>query len=145
MAMSYKVFRNLLMVAEITDALKYTNPLEMGGEAAQRNMLATYFGVEQLLVGGAIYDSAKKGQSMSIADIWDDEYCHLLVVSDGGPRLREPAYGRTFLWFEDAPQTVVVESYREEDIRSTIVRARQHVDEAVIFSGAKYTLGNITA
>ena len=144
-AMSYKVFRNALTTAEIQDAFKYTNPIEIGGEEAQRRVLAQYFGVDQILVGGAIQDTAAKGQSASLGDIWDDEYVHLLRTSDGGPRLREPAYGRTFLWFEDAPQIVVVESYREEESRSTIIRTRQHVDEAVIFAGAKYTLGNITA
>jgi hypothetical protein len=143
-AMSYKVFRNVLNTAEIKDALKYTNPIEIGGEAAQRQILSQYFGLD-ILVGAGQRDSAKKGQSFSLADVWDDEYVHLIKRSDGGPRLREPVYGRTFLWYEDAPQEVVVESYREEDKRSTIIRARQHVDEAVIFPGAAYKLGNITA
>lgn len=144
-AMSKKVFENVLITSELKDAFKYTNPLEIGNMEAKRSLLAQYFGVEQILVGGAQYDAAKKGQTFSLSDLWDDEYVHLLRVSDGGQRLREPVYGRTFLWFEDAPQAVVVETYREEATRSTIVRARQHVDEAVIFSGAKYTLGNITA
>lgn len=61
-----------------------------------------------------------------------------------GGRLWEPVYGRTFLWFQDSPQSVVVESYREENKRSTIIRARQHVGEAVIFAGAAYRLSNIT-
>ena len=142
-AMSYKVFRNVLNTAELKDALKYTNPIEFGNEAAQRSVLSQYLGLE-VLVGGGQKDSAKRGQSFSLADIWDDEYVHLLARSTDN-RLRAPVYGRTFLWTEDSPQEVVVESYREEDKRSTIIRARQHVDEAVIFAGAAYKLGNITA
>lgn len=142
-AMSYKVFRNLLNTAEVKDALKYTNPIEIGSEEAQRRVLSQYLGLD-LLVGSGQRDSAKRGQSFSLADLWDDEYVHLLRRSTGGG-LREPVYGRTFLWFEDSPETVVVESYREEDKRSTIIRARQHIDEAVIFAGATYKLGNITA
>jgi hypothetical protein len=145
LVMGYTAFTNVLSTAELKDALKYTNPIELGGMEVQRRVLATYFGVDQVLVGGAQYDSAKKGQVFSLADIWDDEYVALIRVSSGGLSLREPAYGRTFLWQEDAPQEVVVETYREEQRRATIVRARQHVDEAVIFSGAKYVLGNITA
>jgi len=145
LVMGYIAFTNALNTAELKDALKYTNPIELGGLEVQRRILATYFGVDQVLVGGAQYDSAKKGQSFTLADIWDDEYVALVRVSSGGVSLKEPAYGRTFLWQEDAPQEVVVESYREEARRATIVRARQHVDEAVIFSGAKYVLGNITA
>lgn len=144
-ACSLKVFENLLATAELADKLQYTRPIELETMEAQRRIVAQYLGLENLFIGGAIQDVAKKGQSFTIADLWDDEYFSLLRVSGGGQRLREPIYGRTFLWAEDSPQEVVIETYREEDIRSDIVRARQHIDEAVIFSGALYTLGNITA
>lgn len=141
--MSHKVFRNVLNTAEIKDALKYTSPIEIGSEDAQKAILSQYLGLD-VLVGGAQKDGAKRGQAASLADIWDDEYVHLIARSTDN-RLRAPVYGRTFLWTEDSPDTVVVESYREEDKRSTIIRARQHIDEAVIFAGAAYKLGNITA
>jgi len=144
-AMSKKVFENTMVTAEIKDYLQYTSPHLVEGVEAQRRMLANYFGVDQVLVGGAIEDSAKKGQAFSIADLWDDEYVALLRISAGGNRLREPVFGRTFLWTEDSPQTVVTETYREEGTRSNIVRVRQNVDEAIIFSGGLYLLGNITA
>lgn len=144
LAMSLKVMENLLLTDEIKDALKYTNPIEIGGFEAQRRVLAQYFGVERILIGGGIEDTAKKGQSYSLADIWDDEYVSLLVVSSGGPRLREAVFGRTFLWTEDSPGIINVDTYREEDIRSNIIRVRHHVDEATIFSGALYIMGNIT-
>jgi hypothetical protein len=142
-AMGYKVFRSVLNTSELKEALKYTNPIEMGSEEAQRRILSQYLGLDVLVSSGQ-RDSAKKGQSFTLADLMDDEYVHLIRRSTGGDRLREPIFGRTFLWFADAPQTVVVESYREEERRSTIIRARQHVDEAIIFAGAAYKLGNIT-
>ena len=144
-AMSWKVFRNLMVTSEVTTAFRYTNPIEIGGEEAQRRILANYFGVDKVFVGGAIKDTAKKGQSTVIADVWDDEYVHLVRVSNGGPRLREPVYGRTFLWSKLGANTVNVDTYYEERPMQTIVRAMQYVDEGVIFTGAKYTLGNITA
>lgn len=143
-AMSYKVFRNVLNTAEIKTALRYTNPIEIGSEEAQRRILGQYFGLDILVASGQ-RDSAKKGQAFSLADIWDDEYVHLLNRSTGGQRLREPVYGRTFMWTQDAPQQVVIETYREEERRSTIIRARQHMGESVIFAGAAYKLSNITA
>jgi hypothetical protein len=142
-AMGYKVFRNVLNTAEIKSALQYTNPIEMGSEEAQRRILSQYFGLDVLVSSGQ-RDSAKKGQAFSLADLMNDEYVHLIRRSTGGDRLREPVFGRTFLWFADAPQSVVVESYREEERRSTIIRARQNVDEAIIFAGAAYKLSNIT-
>jgi hypothetical protein len=144
-AMGYVPFVNVLNTVELRDAFKYTSPIEVGGMEAQKRILAQYFGVDRILVGDAQHDTAKKGQSATLADIWDDEYVTLLRISGGGSRLREPVFGRTFLWFEDSPQTVVVETYREEQKRSTIVRARQHVGEAVVYAGARYVLGNITA
>lgn len=144
-ACSLKVFENILSTAELRDKLQYTRPIELESMEAQRRIVAQYFGLDDIFVGGAMRDTAKKGQSFSLTDMWDDEYFSLLRVSGGGQRLREPVYGRTFLWTEDSPQEVVVETYREEDIRSTVVRARQNIDEAVIFANALYTLGNITA
>jgi hypothetical protein len=144
-AMGLKVFENLLLASEITDALKYTNPIELGGLEAQKRIMAQYFGVDRILVGGAIYDSAKKNISKSLSDIWNDEYVGLFAVSSGGLQLREPVIGRTFLWTEDSPGNLVTESYREEQTRSDIYRVRQHTDECFIFTGAGYLLGNITA
>ena len=146
LAMNLKVFENLLRCAEITDALQYTNPIQLGGLDAQKAALAMYFGVDRLLVGGAVKDGAKKGQDVSISDIWDSEYVGLLKVSDGGMDLREPALGRTFLWTEDSPENTVVETYREDSKRSDIVRVRHNVDDdAFTFTGAGYLLSNITA
>jgi len=142
-AMAKKNFDCLMMTAEITDAFKYTNPIEVGGEEAQRRLMAQYFGVDRILVGGAIKDSAKKGQSFTIADLWDDEYILLAAVSSGGQALREPILGRSFLWTADSPQNIVTEQYREEAKRSNVYRVRHNVDEAFIFTGAGYLLGNI--
>lgn len=144
-AMTYKVFTNVLKSKELKDAFRYTNPIEIGGLEMKRRLLAQYFGVDQVLVGGAIYDSTAKGQSTTIADIWDDEYILLAKLSGGGADLREPCLGRSFLWTADSPSNLVVESYREEQTRSNIIRVRHNVDEAFIFAGAGYLLGNITA
>jgi len=145
MAMSYKVFRNTMMIKEITDVLQYTNPIQIGGEEQQKSVLAQYFGVGKVIVGDAIRSSAKKGQSFSLADIWDDEYVLLAKTSSGGPDLREPCLGRSFLWTADSPQNLVTEQYREEQKRSNVYRVRHNIDEAFIFTGAGYLMSNITA
>jgi hypothetical protein len=142
-ACSKKVFDTVMLTAEIRDALKYTNPIEIGGYEAQRRILAQYFGLDNILVGGAMKDSADKGIAASLADIWDDEYFGLFRVSTGGPDLREPCLGRTFLWTGQSPQNIVTESYRDETVRGTVIRVRQDTDEAFVFTGAGYLLGNI--
>ena len=145
LVMSLKVLENLLLASEITDALKYTNPIEIGGIEAQKRVLAQYFGVDRVLIGGAIYDAGKKGKAMSITDLWDDEYVGLFKVSSGGMDLKEPVVGRSFLWVSDSPQNLVTETYREEQTRSNVFRVRHNIDEAFIFTGAGYLLSNITA
>jgi hypothetical protein len=144
-ACSITVFNNLLKAKEITDAFQYTQPLQTMNIQAQINVIAQYFALDYLLIGGAQYDSAKKGQSFSLADIWDDEYFLLFNKASEGKDLQEPCLGRTFLWTADSPSNTVAESYRDETVRSDIYRVRQYTDEELIFAGAGYILANITA
>jgi hypothetical protein len=141
---SEKVFENLLITKEIKDYLVYTNPHLIQTREAQKKLMALYLDLDDILIGGSQYDSAKKGQSFSLADIWDDEYFTLARVSMGGPDLREPCLGRTMLWTADSPQMLVTEQYREDQTRSDIYRVRHYVDEAIVFAGAGYILTGIT-
>lgn len=143
LAITWTVFQNILASKELRDRLQYTTPLELMPEEAQRRLLSNYFGLN-VVVGNAIKDSAKKGQSFTVAEIWDDEYALLARVSGGGQDLRDPCLGRTFLWTGDAPSNLVTEQYRDETVRSNIYRTRQNTDEAFVFTGAGYLLSNIT-
>lgn len=143
MAMSLKVYENVILTAELGDRLQYTTPIELMPMEAQIRVVAQYFQVSNLYIGGAQYDTAKKGQSYSLSDLWDDEYVLLFKRSEGMD-LQEAALGRTFLWTQDSPSNTVVETYREEDKRSDVYRVRQYTDEELIFAGAGYLLSNIT-
>jgi hypothetical protein len=138
------VFRNLVNTAEVKDALKYTDPIEMGGAEAQKRAIAMYFGLKEMFVGDAVKNTAKKGQTAVIGDIWDDEYFMLARVANTQD-LKEPQVGRTFLWTTDSPGMLVTESYRVEDNRSDAYRVRHNVDEAIINAASGYLLTNITA
>ncbi len=144
MVITWTVFQNILACKELRDKLQYTTPIELLPEDAQRRILENYFGMG-VQVGNAIKDAAKPGQSYSLAEIWDDEYCGLFKISGGGLDLRDPCLGRTFLWTKETPQNIVTESYRDETIRSDIYRVRQYTDEAFVFTGAGYLLSNISA
>lgn len=142
---SLKVLENVLVTDELRNYLQYTTPHLVEGLEAQRATLARYFGLSDILVGDAVEDVAAKGQATSIGDVWDDDYFSLMRVSSGEQRLREPVFGRTFLWTTDAPNIVTTEQYREEQTRSSIYRVRQNVDEAIVFTGAHYLLTGVTA
>lgn len=140
---AYSTFLHLGVCDEIVDRIKYTNPAVQRGDIAA-SLLAQAFGVQQVLVGGAIYNSAKKGQDASLSALWSNEYA-MLCVTDASPRLAEtPCIGRTFLWTEDSPANPVVESYRDEKIRGDIVRVRHDTDEEFISTACAYLMSNIT-
>jgi len=128
----WKTFQNLKNCDQIVDRLKYTFP---GIDLNRMNseQLAAVFNLPKVLVGGAVYDSSGKGIDASISNVWDPEYAMLTRVATGRD-ITEPCIGRTFLWTEDSPANPIVESYREDKVRSDIIRVRHHVDECLISS-----------
>jgi len=85
------------------------------------------FGLERLIVGEAVYDSAKEGQDFSGADVWADDYAMVARVAKPGDPMNTPCIGRSMLWVTDSPEEIVVEEYREEQTRSDIFRVRHHM------------------
>ncbi len=118
----------LLVNTGIKDAIKYVARLT---EAEILNALADILGVKNIIVGKAIYNSAKEGKSFVSADVWSDDFAMVAVIG-ASERLSDPSMGRTFLWTQDSPENATVEQYRDDAARSDIFRVRQHVDEIVI-------------
>jgi len=143
-ACSMKVFMNLIKTTEFLAAFHPTQPIETTSMKALKMMAAQYLGLNNLFVSNAKKDTAKKGQSTTGADIWDDEY-FLLFKRATQRTMKEPAMGRTMLWTPDSPNILTVDQYRENQSRSNIYRVRHNCDEVVQFAGAGYLLGNITA
>lgn len=132
LVLSWKVFRNLRSCTQIVNQLKYTFPgIDINRLSAAQ--LAAVLDVPEVKVAGAMYDSADKGQSVSVSDIWSGEYAALMKIHRGDD-LKTAGFGRTFIWTADSPQTPVVEMYREEQIRSDIMRVRHSVEEVYIQS-----------
>lgn len=132
LVIAYSTFLDLKNCDQIVDRLKYTFP---GIDINRMNseQLAAVFNVPRVLVGGAVYNSAKKGLTASITDLWSNEYAALVKISSGAD-FTEPGLGRTFLWTADSPENPIVEQYREEKKRSDVFRVRHHVDEAYMRS-----------
>lgn len=126
-------WRNLKRSAQIIDQIKYTFP---GADinAMTTAQMAHILDVEELIVAGAVYNAAKKGQDASVTDLWSNEYALLTRVANEGDDLTEPCFGRTFLWTEDSPTNEVVESYRDEGVRGDVIRVRHDTHEALIRS-----------
>ena len=118
-AMSLKVFENLINTAELKEALKFTNPVELGGLEVQRRVVGQYFGMDNVFISNAKKDTQAKGKSSVVVDIWDDEFVLVFKRAEGGS-LKNPALGRSFIWTPDSPNVLTTEQYREDASRSNI-------------------------
>ncbi len=128
MVIGQTTFNNLIKADDIKSRIVNVAMLT---EQQIANALAPIFGVRQILVGKGVYNTADEGATMSISDIWSDDYA-LICVSSMGAGLEMPSIGRTFLWTADSPSNATVEQYREEQTRSDIFRVRHYVDEELI-------------
>ena len=88
------------------ERVKYTSPNAIRGQLTIEQLKA-YFGVENIVVAGAVFNSAKKGKPKQIEAIWPKDKVLLARLSSGGQDLKEPSLGRTFIWEEDAPGLLV--------------------------------------
>lgn len=154
---SFSTFGDLKGNDEVIERLAGTFP---GLEIASMNsaQLAQLFNIEKVLVGGAVYDAADKGQDASISDLWANTMA-MLTLTSTSPDITDPCIGRTFLWSEETNgEEPVVESYREEGTRGDVVRVRFDSDERLIKSfddsdtvvsdiaaTVSYLFGNVTA
>lgn len=139
-----KVFRNLRNVDEIIDRIKYQGFVDVRAGEITAAALAQAFDLDHVIVAGGSKNTANEGQTASISPVWSDEYamiCKIATTND----IREPCIGRTFHWGQDgsSPESVI-ETYRDETVRSDIVRHRHDVDELVLYTQAGHLLSNAT-
>jgi len=141
-----RVFRNLKNNAQVIDRIVSAG----AGQAAKSGdisaeLLAQVFDLDMVIVAGAGKNAANEGQAADIDPFWSNEYAMLCRVATG-PDIRQPCIGRTFHWSEDG-STIggTTEEYRDEAVRSKIIRVRHDVDEVIIYANAGHLLSNITA
>lgn len=130
--------------AAIVDRIKYS-----GGDDPKKitiQMLAGLFGVENLLVGGMVRNSAKQNQitpSATFADIWANDKL-LLCRTSATADFETPHYGRTFIYTPEGSDIFgVTEGWYDDDTRSDHVRVRHNIQEKVIYPEAGHILYSI--
>lgn len=100
-------------------------------EAMLRAQMGAICGITNLIVGQAVYNSADEGQDFTGAEIWPDDYAMVAVLGDENLPMTEPQLGRTVLWERYTSELDYVETYREDQTKSDIVRVEQSVDEKI--------------
>lgn len=92
--------------------------------------------VKEVIIGRATYDTSKQGASAStLSNIWSNSYLWLgrCEQPSGPQQYFNGGVGFTLYWDQDSAMWQV-EEYREENVRSTIIRARQYTDEKIVLA-----------
>ena len=129
------ILRHISMCDAVMDRIKYRNPHALRGELAAL--------VHDFIIRARVIAAAYQRGDLKVETLWPRNKVMLACLSSGGPDLREPCLGRTFVWSEDSG-LLTTESYREEQTRGTIYRVRQNTDERLQFVGAGYVLTGVT-
>ena len=102
---------------------------------ASQQAAAEVFGVNQVLIGRASYDTAPEGAAFSSGAIWSNSSIFVGSVTQASAGYFGGGAGFTLNWSEYGP-AVGVSTYREEAIKSNIVRASHYVAEKVVNANA---------
>lgn len=89
--LGYQVFRKLKHHPDLVDRIKYTSE-----RVITEQMLASLFGVEEVMVAKSVYNSANEGQTATFAFNFGKNA--LLCYSAPSPGILAPSAGYTFQW-----------------------------------------------
>jgi len=94
--------------------------------------LAEIFGVEKVLIGKAVGDSAGENIAFASSAIWANTY---LWVGNTGRSILDGGAGYTLNWSQYG-SVLNVENYRDEAIAADIIRAKHYTAEKIVNSAA---------
>jgi len=102
---------------------------------ASTQAAAEVFGVAQVLIGRASYDTAPEGVAFASGNVWANTFIWVGSVTQSSAGFFGGGAGFTLNWSEYGP-AIGVSTYREEAIKSNIVRASQYTAEKVVNANA---------
>jgi len=144
LVINYQMFRALRRNDQVIQSLTASGA---GDRATQKDVtilqLQDVFAVRKIIVGGSSTNLANEGQNAQIAQIWPKNLAWVGRTCDDMD-VRTPCAGRTFHWGEDGSTLFgTVETYREEQTRSDIVRVRHEVQEKILYKEAGVVLNQL--
>jgi hypothetical protein len=102
---------------------------------ASTQAAAEVFGVAEVLIGRASYDTAPEGVAFAAGNVWANTFIWVGSVTQASAGFFGGGAGFTLNWSEYGP-AIGVSTYREEAIKSNIVRASHFVAEKVVNANA---------
>jgi hypothetical protein len=102
---------------------------------ASTQAAAEVFGVASVQIGRASYDTAPEGVAFAAGNVWANTFIWVGSVTQASAGYFGGGAGFTLNWSEYGP-AIGVSTYREEAIKSNIVRASQYTAEKVVNANA---------
>jgi hypothetical protein len=122
--------------ADFTDRIKYTREA-----VVTEDLVARVFGLKNVRVADAVYNSAGAGATATMAEIFDPDDALLLYVADS-PSHDEPSALYTFSWAEfdgiKGTGAAAIKTWREDDPDGEFFRGMMSFDVKVVASDCGY-------
>lgn len=134
--LGYQVFEVLALHPDLLDRCKYGGTGDRPAMVTAQ-MMAQLFMVDQVLVGSAIENTAVEGQTDTLAFVWGKHAWMGYVAPQAA--LETPSAAYCFTVGRE------VDTYRDDNIKSDIIRAEEEWDMKKVAAGAGYRVINAVA
>jgi hypothetical protein len=128
-----QVYDQLVLCTTVIDRIKYA---QLG--VVTTELLARLFGVDQVLIGKAGYETATEGQTSSLSYIWG-KYAWLLYVTPR-PGIKQVSFG---YHFQDKPR--VVDKWYDKPRKGTFVRVTDRYVREIVDANCAYMFSSVVA
>jgi len=133
------MFDNLALIIESslyneminTDDVR--NIFNGNGQYTNKDILTAALGVSQIIICPTRYNAAAKGQTASRTKIWETDTYYVAQIAGG--EFSNGGIGRTLAYQPDGG-VFTAETYRDEPIKSDILRVYMSTDEVIINANA---------
>lgn len=125
----------LLNHPDLIDRIKYTDRATV---ATMREALAAVLGVDEVVVGEAIYNTANVGQTASLSPIIDDDALLVYKNASPTPQKFEPSAFYNFFWEPGGGLGQIKEIYWDPNKDSDVIKAKMQIDYKVVASDCGY-------
>lgn len=141
---NWVTYRKLKLVTQIISAIESAGAgFARRAADVTREMLSAVFDLNVVVAGGS-KNTANPGAAAVIAQIWPKHAIIAKVATTND--MREPCVGRQFHWTDDGSEfSGQVETYRQEDVRSDVVRVRHDVQEKRLYLEMACMILNVTS
>jgi hypothetical protein len=129
--------------ARIKASTKFQNRLRGSGLSSDSILnvsaesAAEVLELENVIIARSVYDIAGEGQTFSSSLIWANTYCWVGKVTNAGTpaAMLQGGAGYTLNWSQFGP-AIGVSTYRDERVKSDVVRAEQCTAEKIVNAAA---------